>query len=118
MSEPDGRLGYPLPACRPGLPEISPPEAKLLGRRGPVLLEFSGKIPTPPTPPLPEEGSRVHSYVPAFISFSMKLDSGEISLEFPKIPLEFPKIPQNHMKDDTRNESILSTEARRGKNAS
>lgn len=41
----------------------------------------------------------------------MKLDSGEISLEF-------PKVPQNHMKDDTRNESILSTEARRGKNAS
>lgn len=41
----------------------------------------------------------------------MKLDSGEISLKF-------PKVPQNHTKDDTRDESILSTEVRRGKNAS
>lgn len=41
----------------------------------------------------------------------MELDSGGISLKF-------PEVPQNHMKDDIYNESILSTEAKGGKNVS
>lgn len=41
----------------------------------------------------------------------MELDSGGISLKF-------PEVPQNHMKDDIYNESILSAEAKGGKNVS